>query len=105
MKNQEPKQVVSSTADVSLNSEAEQNRSIFITDKNNQKHEGSILFSFEENGDEYVIYELNNQAFAAKVDNNNNLFPIEEDEWPLVEKIYEQFLKDQELNDSELNGI
>lgn len=81
-----------------LNSNSDQERAIFIIDKNNQKREGEILFSFEENGDEYVIYELDNQVFGAKVDQKNDLFPIEEDEWPLVEKIYEQFLNDEELN-------
>ncbi len=73
--------------------------SIIVTDENNQTHEGKIIFSFEENGDEYVIYELKDQVFGAKVDNNNNLTAINDDEWPLVEKIYNQYLNDNEDHD------
>ena len=68
--------------------------SIVITDENGKKHNGKILFSFEANGDEFVVYELLDNAHAAKIDDDGSLIPIEEDEWKLVEKIYNEFIED-----------
>ncbi|MCK5946053.1 MAG: DUF1292 domain-containing protein [Mycoplasmataceae bacterium] len=58
--------------------------------------QGEILFHFEANGDNFVLYEAEEQLFAAKIDENKNLTPVEEDEWPMVEKIYNQFMEDYE---------
>lgn len=87
-----------------ISNEENELKTIFITDENNVKHEGEIIFSFTENGDEYIIYELNNQAFGAKINEHKKLSPIDDDEWPLVEKIYNQFLeeKDDDANDEDL---
>ncbi len=75
----------------------EQNlRKIIIKDGDDQMREGEIIFSFSENGDQYIIYELDNQAFGAKIDENNHLHAIDDDEWPLVEKIYNQYCQENE---------
>ena len=73
----------------------EKDRTIIVTDENNVEHEGKIIFTFEANGDNFVLYELNEQAFACKVDEEGNLTPVEEDEWKLVEKIYNEYLEDE----------
>jgi hypothetical protein len=46
-----------------------------------------------------VLYELDDKAFAAKIDENNKLTPIEEDEWNIVEEIYEQYQQENNLDD------
>ena len=70
-------------------------RTIIITGDDGIEREGFILFSFEANGDEFVLYELEDNAYAAKVDDNGDLAPIEEDEWKLVEKIYNEYMEDE----------
>lgn len=71
-------------------------RKINVTLENGKTVEGEILFTFEANGDDFVLYEINSEVFAAKVDENNNLSPVEEDEWPHVEKIFNQYMEDLE---------
>lgn len=67
---------------------------ILITTEDNKQVEGTILLHFEANGDDFVLYELKDRVHAAKIDGNNNLSPVEEDEWPLVEKIYNEFMEE-----------
>ncbi len=61
--------------------------------------QGEILFSFEANGDDFVLYEIDGNVFAAKYDESNNLNQIEEDEWPLVEKIFEQYIEENDMGE------
>lgn len=70
--------------------------SIFVTTEDGKKLEGEIVFTFEANGDDFVLYEINDEIHAAKVDEENNLTQLEEDEWKLVEKIYTEWLEEQE---------
>lgn len=76
-------------------------RQIIIKDEKGNIKEGKIIFSFTENGDEYVIYQLDEQAFAAKIDENNDLYAIDDDEWPLVEKIYNQYCEENKDDNEE----
>jgi hypothetical protein len=39
---------------------------ITIIDQNNNKLKAKILFTFNENGDDFVLYELNENVYAAK---------------------------------------
>ncbi len=61
--------------------------------------EGEILFTFEANGDDFVLYQINDEVFAAKIDEHKNLRQVEEDEWPLVEGIFNDYM--DELEDEE----
>lgn len=70
--------------------------SIFVTTEDGKKLEGEIVFTFEANGDDFVLYQINDEIHAAKVDEENNLTQLEEDEWKLVEKIYTEWLDEQE---------
>ncbi len=56
--------------------------------ENGNKVEGEILFTFEANGDDFILYELDKKLFAAKVNEQGELKPVEKDEWDLVEKVY-----------------
>jgi len=71
-------------------------RTITITLENGTTVEGEILFTFELNGDNFILYELEDKMFAARIDEEDNLSPINEDEWPMIEKIYNQYIEDQE---------
>lgn len=73
-----------------------QERTIVVKDENGKTLEGEILFTFEANGDDFVLYAIEDQVFAAKVTEENELMPIEEDEWKLVEKIYNEYMEDLE---------
>jgi len=53
---------------------------VFITNDKGEKIEGEILFTFEANGDNFVLYSIGEEAFAGKVDLDNNITPVEEDE-------------------------
>jgi len=55
-------------------------RTINITLENGEVAEGEILFTFEANGDDFILYSLNDEVFAAKIDEDNNLAQVEEDE-------------------------
>lgn len=74
-------------------------RTIIVKDENGKEVEGQIIFTFEANGDDFVLYEINDQAFAAKIDEQGNLTPVMEDEWKLVEKIYNEYQEDMESED------
>lgn len=79
-----------------MDREEELERTIVITDDDGQEKEGQIIFSFEANGDEFVLYEIEDAAYAAKIEDDGSLRPVEEDEWKLVEKIYAEYIEDLE---------
>lgn len=74
---------------------------IIVKDEKGKDIEGEILFTFEANGDDFILYSINDEAYAAKIDEAGNLTPVEEDEWKLVEKIYNEFLEDSNGEDDE----
>lgn len=74
------------------------NDKIFITTEDGREVEGEILFTFEANGDDFVFYTLgdSDEANVSKVDEEGNLKPVEEDEWKLLEKVFEEYQEDME---------
>lgn len=56
-----------------------------------KKVEGEILFTFNENGDQFILYEIEEVAYGAKLKDDNSLAPINDDEWNLVEKIFNEW--------------
>lgn len=74
------------------------NRDIVITDKDGKKLAGKILFVFEANGDNFALYQIDDHVYAGKIDEQNNLKPVEEDEWKLVEKVFNQYMEEQDGN-------
>ncbi|CAM9093802.1 DUF1292 domain-containing protein [Mycoplasma marinum] len=73
------------------NTNLDEDRIIEVVLENGEKAEGIILFTFEANGDNFVLYEIQEQLFAAKVDEQGGLKSVEEDEWSLIEKVYEEY--------------
>lgn len=71
-------------------------RTIIVKDEKGNELEGKIIFTFEANGDDFILYEINNEAFAAKMSEEGELSPVQEDEWKLVEKIYNEYMEDLE---------
>ncbi len=71
-------------------------KKIIITMKNGEEKEGLILFTFESNGDDYVLYELDDNAYAAKIHEDDSLTAVNEDEWKLVESAYQEYIKSME---------
>lgn len=67
---------------------------IYVTTEDGKKLEGEIVFTFEANGDDFVLYQIGDEVFAGKVDEENNLSEVEEDEWKLVEKVYQEWLEE-----------
>ena len=73
---------------------------IVVTTEDGKKLEGQIVFTFEANGDDFVLYEINDEVFAAKVDEEGNLAEVEEDEWKLVEKVYKEWLEEEDADEN-----
>lgn len=62
--------------------------------ENGKKINANILFTFEENGDQFIMYEIDDIAYGAKIKEDNSLVAIEEDEWNLVEKIFNEWMEE-----------
>ncbi len=77
-----------------------EDKKIEVKTEDGKTLQGEILFTFEANGDDFILYEINEEVFAAKIDDNKELRQVEEDEWPLVEKIFNQFMEDLEDEDA-----
>ena len=77
---------------------------IYIKDENGKEVEMNILFTFDNEDTKYVITYKDNEdeVFAFKYDEENNLYVVEdEEEIKLVNEVLEAF--DKESNDEEGN--
>ena len=73
-----------------------EDKKIIVKDANGNDIEGKIIFTFEANGDDFILYEVKDKAFAARIDEEGNLSPVNEDEWTLVERIYNEYMENEE---------
>jgi len=71
-------------------------RTITVTLDNGSTIDGEVLFTFELNGDNFILYEIDEKLYAARIDEEDNLSPINNDEWPMIEKIYNDYIEEQE---------
>ena len=74
----------------------------YVIDDEGKELEMQILFTFENEGSNYVLYfdpkTDSGDVFASKFDEENRLIPIEEDsEWDMVEEVLGAF-EDEEEN-------
>ncbi len=76
-------------------------KKIIVEDADGKKIEAEILFTFNENDEQFIMYEIDGVAYGAKLNEDDTLKPIEEDEWKLVERIYNEWLEDQEEEEDE----
>ena len=83
------------------NKENLKNNSIEVELKDGKKVNANIVFTFEENGDQFILYEINDVVYGAKLNEDNSLKQIEEDEWELVEKIFNEWNEENNQNEDE----
>lgn len=82
------------------------NNVLTITLENGQIIDANIILTFKENGDQFIIYEIEEKndfneysvVYGSKIDENNLIKPIENDEWPIVEKIFNEWVEQNDLN-------
>ncbi len=83
------------------NKENLKNNIIEVELKDGKKVNANIVFTFEENGDQFILYEINDVVYGAKLNEDNSLKQIEEDEWELVEKIFNEWNAENNQNEDE----
>ncbi len=83
------------------NKENLKNNIIEVELKDGKKVNANIVFTFEENGDQFILYEINDVVYGAKLNEDNSLRQIEEDEWELVEKIFNEWNAENNQNEDE----
>ncbi|MGL4252138.1 MAG: DUF1292 domain-containing protein [Metamycoplasmataceae bacterium] len=71
---------------------------VTITLEDDSTVEAEIVFTFEENGDTYILYAIGNNVHPAKIADDDSLIMLEDDEWEIVEKIFNEFMEDEENN-------
>ncbi len=83
------------------NKENLKNNIIEVELKDGKKVNANIVFTFEENGDQFILYEINDVVYGAKLNEDNSLKQIEEDEWELVEKIFNEWNEENNQDEDE----
>ncbi|MBX4210166.2 MAG: DUF1292 domain-containing protein [Mollicutes bacterium PWAP] len=76
----------------------DENRIITITMENGKEAEGKVIFTFETNGENFILYEVEGfeTIFAARINEKDELSEVQEDEWPIIEKVYKDFIEEME---------
>ncbi|MGL5732929.1 MAG: DUF1292 domain-containing protein [Metamycoplasmataceae bacterium] len=69
---------------------------VTITLEDDSTVEAEVVFTFEENGDTYILYAIGDTVHPAKIAEDDSLIMIEDDEWDIVEKIFNEFMNDEE---------
>ena len=75
-----------------MNNKEKLNNNIIEVELNDgKKVNANIVFTFEENGDQFILYEIDDVVYGAKLNEDDFLKSIEEEEWELVEKIFNEW--------------
>ncbi len=74
-----------------------ENNKFIITDENGSEKEMTILFTFESDEAQYVLYYDENddygQCFAGKYNEDGELFPeLSEEEWDMCQEMLNTFM-------------
>ena len=83
------------------NKEKLKNNIIQVELNDGKKVNANIVFTFEENGDQFILYEIDDVVYGAKLNEDDSLKPIEEDEWELVEKIFNEWNEENNQDEDE----
>ena len=85
-----------------MNNKEKLNNNIIEVELNDgKKVNANIVFTFEENGDQFILYEIDDVVYGAKLNEDDSLKPIEEDEWELVEKIFNEWNEENNQEEDE----
>ena len=85
-----------------MNNKEKLNNNIIEVELNDgKKVNANIVFTFEENGDQFILYEIDDVVYGAKLNEDDSLKPIEEDEWELVEKIFNEWNEENNQDEDE----
>ena len=85
-----------------MNNKEKLNNNITEVELNDgKKVNANIVFTFEENGDQFILYEIDDVVYGAKLNEDDSLKPIEEDEWELVEKIFNEWNEENNQDEDE----
>lgn len=81
---------------------------LYVTDESGKEIEMEIMFTFSENGKNYVVYfnpeddDENTDLFVSCYDEEGNLYPVEtEEEWDMIDEIVGAFIEDSEETEQE----
>lgn len=69
---------------------------VTITLDDKSQVEAEVVFTFEENGDTFILYAIDDTVYPAKIADDDSLILLEDDEWEIVEKIFNEFMEDEE---------
>ena len=72
----------------------EQKNTVEITKKDGTVVTGNVLYAFEANGDNFVLYSIQDEFFGAKIMDDGSLKTVENDEWKLLEKIFKKYFEE-----------
>ena len=85
-----------------MNNKEKLNNNIIEVELNDgKKVNANIVFTFVENGDQFILYEIDDVVYGAKLNEDDSLKPIEEDEWELVEKIFNEWNEENNQDEDE----
>ena len=85
-----------------MNNKEKLNNNIIEVELNDgKKVNANIVFTFEENGDQFILYEIDDVVYGAKLNEDDSLELIEEDEWELVEKIFNEWNEENNQDEDE----
>ncbi|WP_050707643.1 hypothetical protein [[Mycoplasma] mobile] len=82
-----------------INNEIKDLREIDVYDENGKKLKGIVLFTFEEAGDTFICYTIKEEVFFSKLNEDNSLSNLEEDEYKIVEQIWEDFIQSDKFKE------
>ena len=85
-----------------MNNKEKLNNNIIEVELNDgKKVNANIVFTFEENGDQFILYEIDDVVYGAKLNEDDSLKPIQEDECELVEKIFNEWNEENNQDEEE----
>ena len=85
-----------------MNNKEKLNNNIIEVELNDgKKVNANIVFTFEENGDQFILYEIDDVVYGAKLNEDDSLKPIEDDDWELVEKIFNEWNEENNQDEDE----
>ena len=80
-----------------------ENKKLIVIDDSGKEIEMEIMFTFSENGKNYVVYfnpqddDEDTELYVSCYDDEGNLYPVEtEEEWDMIDEVVGAFIEDSE---------